>query len=85
MRMLGNVNTALIELRKHGGGPVHINLTTKYSTDFSIDTLLDERVIKYYTYNDKMPEINFGRVGIFVGSHLKLDKRAYTETTEGGS
>ena len=31
-----SVNDALLELRRHGCGPVHINLMTTYSTDFSI-------------------------------------------------
>ena len=29
------VNEALLELHHKGGGPVHINLTTTYSGDFS--------------------------------------------------
>ena len=30
------INRALLELRHHGGGPVHINLTTTYSRDYSV-------------------------------------------------
>ena len=30
------VNNALLALRRHGGGPVHINLETAYNQDFSL-------------------------------------------------
>ena len=33
------VNKALLELKHHGGGPVHINLATTYSRDFSVKEL----------------------------------------------
>lgn len=33
------VNQALSELKRHGGGPVHINLTTTYGCDYSVKTL----------------------------------------------
>jgi 2-succinyl-5-enolpyruvyl-6-hydroxy-3-cyclohexene-1-carboxylate synthase len=68
-----SVNTALIELKRHGGGPVHINLTTVYNDDFTIKKLSDERIIKYHTYGEKLPEIPEGRIGIFVGAHKKWD------------
>lgn len=69
------INTALIELRRHGGGPVHINLTTVYNPDFSVKELPRERVIHYYSYGDKFPEIPEGKVGIFVGAHVKWNGR----------
>lgn len=65
------LNIALNALYRHGGGPVHINLQTRYSRDFSVKKLPEVRRINYYTYKDvdKMPEIPNGRVGIFIGSH----------------
>ena len=39
------LNDALLELRHRGGGPVHINLTTTYSDDFSFRELPDVPVI----------------------------------------
>ena len=33
------INEALLELRHRGGGPVHINLETTYSSDFSVEAL----------------------------------------------
>lgn len=70
------LNIALNALTWHGGGPVHINLQTKYSRDFSVTTLPEVRLIKRLTYKDaeSMPEIPAGRIGIFVGSHPTFTK-----------
>lgn len=65
-----SLNEALLELRKDGGGPVHINLTTYYSTDFSITEIPDVRMIQRFTYGDLLPDIHGGKVGIVVGSHV---------------
>lgn len=65
------LNRALLALKHRGGGPVHINLTTNYCRDFSAKNLPETRVIRRITKNDKFPEINAEKVGIFVGAHLK--------------
>lgn len=67
------MNKALLELRRNGGGPVHINLVTQYSGDFSVKELPPVRVINRICYNDVLPELKHGRVGIFVGAHVKWD------------
>ncbi len=64
-------NRAILELFHNGGGPVHINLETTYSLDFSVRELPPVRVIRRYGDSDKLPEIAWNRIGIFVGSHLK--------------
>ena len=66
-----SLNSALLELKKDGGGPVHINLATTYDTDFSITELPDVRMIKRYTYGDLLPENCGGKIGIVVGSHIR--------------
>ncbi len=66
-----NINRALLALTRRGGGPVHINLTTTYSRDFSIKSLPDVRVVNRYTFCDTLPKINTARIGIFVGAHLR--------------
>lgn len=66
-----NVNKALIELRDNGGGPVHINLATTYSMDFSEKSLPKVKVIKKFTYGDNLPNITGNKIGIFVGAHKK--------------
>ena len=65
-------NKAILELSRNGGGPVHINMLTTYSTDFVVKELPDVRVMhRYYTW-DKLPEIPAGPVAVFVGSHVKF-------------
>lgn len=63
------VNKALLELKRHGGGPVHINLATTYSRDYSIKVLPGARVIKRIMPCDVFPMFPNGRVAICVGSH----------------
>lgn len=67
------MNKALLELRRRGGGPVHVNLTTAYSRDFSVKELPPVRVINRICHGDALPELKRGRVGIFVGAHVKWD------------
>ena len=69
-----SVNKALLELRRRGGRPVHINLATTYSQDFSVKELPAVRVINRICHNDVLPELKRGRVGIFVGAHVKWDE-----------
>lgn len=65
------INRALLELRRHGGGPVHINLETTYNKDFTLRELPDTRVINRICYGEKLPLIPSGRVAVFVGDHRK--------------
>lgn len=69
------VNEALLEAKRNGGGPVHINLTTSYSLDFSVQQLPKERVIRRYYENSVLPPIKKGRVGVFVGAHSVWSRR----------
>ena len=69
------INDALLELCRHGGGPVHINLTTTYSNDFSVKELPKVQVIRRICVNDKFPVLNVGKVAIFVGAHSKWSNR----------
>ncbi len=69
------LNEALLALGHRGGGPVHINLTTAYCGDFSVRQLPECRVIRRIRRGDVFPEIPAGRVGIFVGAHLKWSDR----------
>lgn len=66
-----NVNRALLEANRHGGGPVHINLMTKYTEDFSVKELPKQRVIRRFTYGQSLPELPKGKIGIFIGSCKK--------------
>ncbi len=71
------VNKAMIVLKRHGGGPVHINLQQIYCPDFSVKELPKVRSIKYYSY-DNIPQnlITFeGLVVVFIGSHAKMSTK----------
>ena len=63
------LNRAILALTHRGGGPVHINLATKYSRDFSIKELPVAKCIRRYTYRDELPSIPDGRIAIIVGNH----------------
>lgn len=65
------INKALCQLKRRGGGPVHINLFTSYNRNFSVSQLPIVRKIERLSYDTlaNMPEMPSGRIGIFVGSH----------------
>ena len=69
------INTALLELTRDGGGPVHINIETRYSRDFSVKELPHERVIRRFLPTSHLPEITEKKVCIFVGAHKKFSER----------
>jgi len=62
------VNQAILELKRAGGGPVHINLPTRYSRSYETKTLPACRVMNRFTATDKLPELK-GRVAVFIGAH----------------
>lgn len=65
------VNKAILETTRHGCGPVHMNLETMYSPIMNTVILPPARVIKRVTINDDFPTIDYKRVAIIVGAHLK--------------
>lgn len=68
------VNKALLECRRHGGGPVHINVFTHYSTEFTVKQIAPVQTIQRYTGYDKWPDIPKGRVAVFIGAHKMFTK-----------
>lgn len=62
------VNQAILELKRGGGGPVHINLPTRYSRSYDTKTLPACRVMNRFTATDVLPELK-GRVAVFIGAH----------------
>ena len=69
------VNKAMLELRRNGGGPVHINLITTYSRDFSVKELPHVKVIRRFQAWDELPVLPEGRIGIYVGSHTHFSEK----------
>ncbi len=68
------LNDAILELNHRGKGPVHINLATTYSEEYSTCSLPNVDVIERVMPKDKLVPIHHGRIGIFVGSHSKWSK-----------
>lgn len=69
------VNKAILELDHHGKGPVHINLETNYSMDYSIKNILPVRMIKRISYGESFPLINEEKIIIMVGAHTRWNKK----------
>lgn len=64
------VNKALLELKRNGGGPAHINIFTTYSKDFSVEELPQVRSIQRFCAWETLPDLPKGNIAVFVGSHL---------------
>lgn len=71
-----NVNKAILALFANGGGPSHIQLLSQGSIDFSVKTLPDVNIIKRYTIDDILPDIDSAsRIAVRVGAHKYWDKQ----------
>lgn len=68
------VNKAILELKRHGGGPVHINLPTTYCRSYNTKSLPPVKVIDRIYINSVFPELPLGKVAIFVGTHRNWTK-----------
>jgi len=68
-------NKAILELRRNGGGPAHINIFTTYSTDFSVRELPPVRAFKRYQAWDRLPQMSSGKVCVYVGSHIRFTEK----------
>ncbi|MDO4988671.1 MAG: thiamine pyrophosphate-binding protein [Synergistes sp.] len=75
------LNNALLELFHAGGGPVHINLETTYSKDFSFKELPAVRVIKRLCMGQPLPTLTGKKVAIYVGNHSPW-KESFTNTVD---
>ena len=65
-------NNAILELNHHGCGPVHINLTTRYSKNFMTKELPNVRKINRISLGSDFPSIlSHKKIAIFVGTHLR--------------
>lgn len=73
-----NGNKALLELKRHGGCPVHLNLITTYSynqeTALTCKELPPTRVIRRITPEDTFPKISSAKTAIFIGSHQPFNQ-----------
>lgn len=69
------INTAILALKRNGGGPAIINYSNEYSADYSVKELPHERVIDRITRDDIFPELPQGRTAIFIGSHKTMSPK----------
>ena len=76
------INDALLELRRHGGGPVHIEYETRYSGDYTETKLPTVNVTQRVTTFDDFPELQGGKIGIFIGSHTRWPNSLTTVVDE---
>lgn len=75
------MNKAISLLHLNGGGPVHINVATKQSSDFSVTQISPVKIIKVVEHIDELPNIVTGKIAIFVGSHY-IFSEALTNTID---
>lgn len=67
------INNAVLELKRHGGGPVHINLQSLYSRDYSVkDFKPANKIERILPSMKEWPELPKGRIAIFIGSHSRM-------------
>lgn len=62
------VNQAILETQRGGGGPVHINLPTTYSQDFTVANLPTYRKIDRWFGPEELPKLE-GKIAVFIGAH----------------
>ena len=72
---VSNVNKAILELRRHGGGPVHINLETERVSTFNTATLPSCRVIRrIMPFDREWPKMEAElKVAVWIGAHRPFD------------
>jgi len=75
------VNRAILELSRHGGGPVHIDNPTTYSRSFNTRVLPKARLIDRITATSKFPDMSSGKIAVFIGAHKAMSKEQ-TETLD---
>lgn len=67
------INKALLELKRHGGGPVLVNIVAS-PRGFDTETLPRVKALKYYNKENTFPAIGQESVAIFVGAHTRMSE-----------
>ena len=69
------INNAILELTRHGGGPIHLNFQTTYSRDYNVDNIVPARKIdRIFPKTKVWPSLSGKRVGIMIASHKPFSK-----------
>ncbi len=66
------MNQAIRAMTSKGGGPIHLNLETRYSRDFSVKQLPPCRIINYVDAYKDFPSLPEGKIGVFIGAHRPM-------------
>ena len=74
-----NANDAMLELKHHYSGPVHINLETNGLFFEEIEKFQDVNYIERLFLNDKFMDIKEKKVAIYIGRHSKMSKNLVSE------
>ena len=70
------MNKAIQFLTTNGGGPVHINLPTTFSMDFSVESLPPVKRIIRTDVEDEFPVLEKGKkIAVFLGSHRDFSSK----------
>ena len=72
------INKALIELKRHGGGPVLINIDAS-PRGFDTENLPSVKAINYYNKEASFPAIEDVKTAIFVGAHTRMSEELSRE------
>lgn len=69
------INNAILELKRHGGGPVHLNFQTTYNRDYSVTEFKPARKIdRVMPFGTNWPEIGNRKIAIVIASHKPFSK-----------
>lgn len=77
-----SINNILLETKRNGGGPVHINMVTTYSNEFSCNKLPDEKKINRIFIENEFPKIEKNKIAIFIGNHRKFKESEISSIEE---
>lgn len=69
------INKAILELSRNGGGPVHINLQVAPRWDFFSESIPETRVIRRISFTDEIPPLPSGKIAIVIGSHADFSRQ----------
>lgn len=65
-------NRALLEMTRHGGGPVHLNVVAPANEGFNTKELPATKFMQRFFAWSSIPALNNGKIAIFIGSHPKM-------------
>lgn len=77
-----SINNILLETKRNGGGPVHINMVTTYSNEFTCNKLPDEKKINRIFIENEFPKIEKNKIAIFIGNHRKFKESEISSIEE---